>query len=143
LRLGVFLNRRCADFDLEKSISLLVRSVSRLNWDLPGVDLVGVFLGSKEATVSDSFSDPEGDGDRALGATWLLPGKKRGSIPPFFLREGAATPRPLSTGVFFSAPDLPWDDFPKRRWLLVRTSSMVTEGLGCVSFDGGIVVRFT
>jgi hypothetical protein len=54
-------------------------SVSRLNWELPpGVDLVGVFLGSKEAAVSDSFSDPEGDGDGALGPTWLLPGKKRG-----------------------------------------------------------------
>jgi hypothetical protein len=65
LTLGVFLNRRCAAFDLEKSISLLVRSVSLLNWELlPGVDLVGVLLGSKEAAVSDSFSDPEGDRGR-------------------------------------------------------------------------------
>jgi hypothetical protein len=79
LRLGVFLNRRCAAFDLEKSTLLLVISVSFLNWELPpGVDLVGVLLGSKDAAVSDSFSDPEGEGDGALGATWLLPGKKRG-----------------------------------------------------------------
>jgi hypothetical protein len=53
-------------------------SESRLNWELgPGVDLVGVFLGSKGAAVSDSFSDPEGDAEGTLG-TWLLPGKKRG-----------------------------------------------------------------
>ncbi len=64
-----------------------MRSVSRLNWELRGVELVGVFLGSKEAAVSDSFSDPEGDGDGALG-TWLLPGMKSGSVLPFFSMTG-------------------------------------------------------
>jgi len=94
--------------------------------------LVGVFLASKEAAVSDSFSDPEGDGDGALG-TWLLPGMKSGWVLLIFLREGIkVTP----------APDVPWVNIPKGPCLLVRGSSMTDEVFKFVCSDGGMVVRF-
>ncbi len=116
-----------------------MRSVSRLNWELRGVELVGVFLGSKEAAVSDSFSDPEGDGDGALG-TWLLPGMKSGSVLPFFSREGNKS-RSERVGFCFSAPDVRWESLPKGPWLLVRGSSMTGEVFDFVCPDGDRVIR--
>ena len=70
LRLGVFLKSRSAAFDLEKRISWLAICESRLNGTPSGVDLIGVFFGSKEVVAfSDSFSDPDADGEaRVLGA---------------------------------------------------------------------------
>jgi hypothetical protein len=143
LKLGVSLNCRNADFDLEKSILFLVRSVSRLNWEpLGGIDLVGVFIGSKEAAISsDSFSDPEGDGDGCLG-TWLLPGMKSGGMLPFFLRGGTKT-RPVTKGIFLSGSDVLWDNFPKGSWLLDRAPSMTDGVFDFVCSDGGRFVRFT
>jgi hypothetical protein len=142
LTLGVSLKCRDRVFDLEKSPPLLVRSVSRLNWELlPGIDLVGVFIRSKEVVISDSFSDSEGDGDGSLG-TWLLPGMKSGGVLPFFLRGGTKT-RPVSKGIFFSAPDVLWDNILKGPWLLVRGPSMADGVFEFVCSDGGRLVRFT